>query len=108
MTNPDMVPYMKKASAIVTDEGGITSHAAIVSRELGIPCIVGTGNATSVLRDGQIVTVDAVHGKVYPEDVEIKEETHLPDIEELQQQPSQETLIQSAEPATTSIVSPEP
>lgn len=108
MTNPDMVPYMKKASAIVTDEGGITSHAAIVSRELGIPCIVGTGNATSVLHDGQIVTVDAVHGKVYPEDVEIKEETHLPDIEELQQQPSQETLIQSAEPATTSIVSPEP
>ncbi len=64
MTNPDMVVAMKKAAAIVTDEGGITAHAAIVSREMGIPCIVGTENATQVLNDGIIVTVDATHGKV--------------------------------------------
>ena len=64
MTNPDMVVAMKKAAAIVTDEGGITAHAAIVSREMGIPCIVGTENATQVLTDGLVVTVDATHGKV--------------------------------------------
>ncbi len=65
MTNPDWVPYMRIASAIITDEGGMTSHAAIVSRELGIPAIVGTGNATAVLRDGEVYTVDANHGVVY-------------------------------------------
>lgn len=58
ITDPDWEPIMKIASAIVTDKGGRTSHAAIVSRELGIPCIVGTGNATSVLSDGQEITVD--------------------------------------------------
>lgn len=65
MTNPDMVPYMKKVKAIVTEEGGATSHAAIVSRELGIPCIVGTGDAMSKLEDRQEVVVDATEGKVY-------------------------------------------
>lgn len=65
MTNPDMVPAMQKAAAIVTDEGGLTSHAAIVSREMGIPCIVGTEIATKVLKDGQIITVNATHGLVY-------------------------------------------
>ncbi|RDV83230.1 phosphoenolpyruvate synthase [Ammonifex thiophilus] len=65
MTNPDMVPAMKRAAAIVTDEGGRTCHAAIVSRELGIPCIVGTKNATAVLKEGMEVTVDAVRGVVY-------------------------------------------
>jgi pyruvate,water dikinase len=65
MTNPDMVPAMEKAAAIVTDEGGITSHAAIVSRELGVPCIVGTEKATKVLKNGQVVTVDAYKGVVY-------------------------------------------
>jgi|TARA_B100001971_G_scaffold102811_1_gene94721 pyruvate,water dikinase len=65
MTNPDMVPAMKKASAIVTEEGGMTCHAAIVSREMGIPCIVGSGNATSVLKENQIITVDATHANVY-------------------------------------------
>jgi pyruvate,water dikinase len=59
MTDPYYVPAMVRAGAIVTDEGGILSHAAIVSRELGIPCIVGTGNATSALRDGELVQVDA-------------------------------------------------
>ncbi len=55
---------MRRAGAIVTDSGGMTCHAAIVSRELGIPCVVGTGEATKKLRDGEIVTVDATHGIV--------------------------------------------
>ncbi|RLI31600.1 phosphoenolpyruvate synthase, partial [Candidatus Bathyarchaeota archaeon] len=65
MTNPDWVPYMRMAGAIVTDEGGITCHAAIVSRELGIPCIVGTQTATKVLKTGADYTVDATSGVVY-------------------------------------------
>ncbi len=65
MTNPDMVVAMQKSSAIVTDEGGMTSHAAIVSREMGIPCIVGTETATKVLKDGMKITVDGSSGKVY-------------------------------------------
>jgi len=65
MTDPDFVPAMKRAIAIVTDEGGITSHAAIVSREMGIPCIVGTEKATQILKDGDVITVDAVNGVVY-------------------------------------------
>ena len=65
MTNPDWVPYMKLASAIVTDEGGMTCHAAIVSRELGIPCIVGTREATKAMKTGAEYTVDAKTGVVY-------------------------------------------
>lgn len=65
MTNPDMVPAMKKAKAVVTDEGGRTCHAAIVSRELGIPCIVGVNDATEKLEEGMLVTVDATRGVVY-------------------------------------------
>jgi len=65
MTTPDFVPAMKRAVAIVTDRGGRTAHAAIVSRELGIPCVVGTGEATTKLTNGQVVTVDGSHGKVY-------------------------------------------
>jgi pyruvate,water dikinase len=64
MTAPDWVPLMRRAGAIVTDSGGMTCHAAIVSRELGIPCIVGTGRATQTLRDDELVTVDATHGIV--------------------------------------------
>lgn len=64
MTRPEMVPLMKKCSAIITDEGGITSHAAIVSRELNIPCIIGTKIATKVLKDGDLVEVDANKGVV--------------------------------------------
>jgi pyruvate,water dikinase len=70
MTNPDWVPYMRLAGAIVTDEGGMTCHAAIVSRELGIPCIVGTGRATELLKTGEIYTVDATRGVVYLGEVE--------------------------------------
>ena len=65
MTSPDYVPAMKKAAAIVTNEGGLTSHAAIVSRELGVPCIVGTKEATTKLKDGFVVTVDGSKGVVY-------------------------------------------
>ncbi|MBJ7328590.1 MAG: phosphoenolpyruvate synthase [Solirubrobacteraceae bacterium] len=66
MTAPDWVPLMRRAAAIVTDAGGMTCHAAIVSRELGVPCVVGTGDATRRLREGQIVTVDAGRGTVRP------------------------------------------
>ncbi len=64
MTNPDMVVAMQRASGIVTDEGGVTSHASIVSREMGIPCVVGTRVATEKLKDGQIITVDGSTGRV--------------------------------------------
>jgi pyruvate, water dikinase len=64
MTAPDWVPLMRRAAAIVTDSGGMTCHAAIVSRELGIPCIAGTGDATKRLRHGEVVTVDATSGEV--------------------------------------------
>ncbi|PIZ50673.1 phosphoenolpyruvate synthase [Candidatus Woesearchaeota archaeon CG_4_10_14_0_2_um_filter_33_13] len=73
MTTPDMVPAMQKAGAIVTNEGGMTCHAAIVSREMGTPCIVGTEHATEVLKDGQLVTVNATQGIVYSGKIEIKE-----------------------------------
>jgi len=69
MTDPDWVPVMRLASAIITDEGGKTCHAAIISRELGIPAIVGTGKATQVLKTGQIMTVDCTQGldgRIYP------------------------------------------
>ena len=65
MTMPDMVPAMSRAAGIVTDEGGMTCHAAIISRELGTPCVVGTGNATEILKDGMDVTVDGTTGTVY-------------------------------------------
>ncbi|MBS4534727.1 phosphoenolpyruvate synthase [Clostridium sp. D2Q-14] len=76
MTNPDMVPSMRKAKAVVTDEGGRTCHAAIVSRELGVPCIVGANDATEHLEDKMMVTVDATRGVVYDgKVVEEEEET---------------------------------
>ena len=65
MTNPDMVPAMRKTAGIVTDEGGITCHAAIVSRELGTPAIVGTRDATQILEEGQVITIDGEKGLVY-------------------------------------------
>ena len=65
MTTPDMVPAMKRATGIVTDEGGVTCHAAIISRELGIPCVVGTGDATTTLKENDEVTADGKKGLVY-------------------------------------------
>ncbi len=64
MTTPDFVPLMQQAAAIITDEGGITCHAAIVSRELGVPCVIGTKIATKALKDGDVVEVDADKGLV--------------------------------------------
>jgi pyruvate,water dikinase len=73
MTDPDWVPYMKMASAVVTDEGGMTAHAAIVARELGKPAVVGTGNATQVIKDKMPVTVDGSRGVVTYGMIERKE-----------------------------------
>jgi pyruvate,water dikinase len=64
MTRPEVVPFLKDAKGIVTDEGGITCHAAIVSRELKIPCIIGTKNATKVLKDGMEIEIDADKGVI--------------------------------------------
>ncbi|TDT41443.1 phosphoenolpyruvate synthase [Halospina denitrificans] len=78
MTDPDWIPIMKRAAAIVTDHGGRTSHAAIVSRELGLPAIVGTGSGTQVLKDGQQVTVSCAEGDegfVYEGELDFSAET---------------------------------
>ncbi|HUV71946.1 MAG TPA: phosphoenolpyruvate synthase [Clostridia bacterium] len=72
MTTPDFVPAMKKVSAIITDKGGLTSHAAIVSRELGVPCVVGTENASKTLKNNQVVTVDGTQGKIFKGGLTIK------------------------------------
>ncbi|RQG91482.1 phosphoenolpyruvate synthase [Natrarchaeobius halalkaliphilus] len=85
MTMPDMVPAMKRASGIITDEGGMTSHAAIVSRELGVPAIVGTTNATTVLEDGQAVTLDGEKGAVL-EGTEVEPEDETEPVEEVRPQ----------------------
>jgi pyruvate,water dikinase len=74
MTNPDWLPTMRRAAALVTDTGGMTCHAAIVARELGVPCIVGARTATRDLKDGIVVTVDGTHGRVLSGRVE-KEKT---------------------------------
>ena len=78
MTTPDYVPAMQRAVAIITDEGGMTSHAAIVSREMSVPCIVGTEHATEVLKDGEMVTVHASRGIVYEGSIETKTEQKQP------------------------------
>ncbi len=91
MTTPDFVPAMQKAAAIVTDHGGLTSHAAIVSREMGVPCIVGSSNATSILQDNMEVTVDATKGVVYKGILKQKLETmKAPQVQATQGVPSVE------------------
>jgi pyruvate,water dikinase len=65
MTSPDWVPIMRRAAALITDGGGVTCHAAIVARELRVPCVVGARDATTVLRDGELVSVDGALGVVY-------------------------------------------
>ncbi len=81
MTNPDMVVTMQKAAAILTSEGGITAHAAIVSREMGIPAVVGAQNALEVLKDGDEITVDGFHGKIFAGKAENKSVEILPIVE---------------------------
>ena len=84
MTTPDYVVAMQRAVAVVTDEGGMTAHASIVSREMGIPCVVGTENATKVLQDGMLVTIDGAAGKVYEgeKDIEVQKEESMIDVPE--------------------------
>jgi pyruvate, water dikinase len=77
MTDPDWVPALRKAAAIVTNRGGRTCHAAIVSRELGVPCVVGTGDGTERLHDGELVTVSCAHGtegRIYPGEIPLRHE----------------------------------
>lgn len=80
MTTPDMVPAMKRASGIITDEGGVTCHAAIVSRELGIPSVVGTGNATHILKENSIVTLDGSKGFVFKGKIEDETKEKVPEV----------------------------
>ncbi len=94
MTSPDLVPSMSRSAAIVTDQGGITSHAAIVSREMGIPAVVGTQNATKILQDGQIITVDAHNGIIYVGEIGIAPETL---------QPYEEKIPVAAGPTVTQV-----
>jgi len=75
MTTPDFVPVMKKAVGIVTDKGGQTSHAAIVSRELGIPCVVGTKEGTKILKKYNYVTIDGLNGRIYKGSLETSKKT---------------------------------
>ncbi|SNS98724.1 phosphoenolpyruvate synthase [Antarctobacter heliothermus] len=99
-TDPDWVPVMKRAAAIVTDQGGRTSHAAIVSRELGVPAVVGTGNATHVLHDHQLVTVSCAEGeegKIYAGRAEVTvEELDLEHVPETRTQ----VMLNIANPST--------
>ncbi|WP_456463671.1 phosphoenolpyruvate synthase [Persephonella sp.] len=99
MTDPDWEPIMKKAAAIVTNRGGRTCHAAIVARELGVPAVVGTGNATEVLKDGQLVTVSCAEGDVgYVYDGQIEYEIEEVDIN---------TLPKTKTPIMMNVASPE-
>ena len=101
MTNPDMVVTMQKATAIITDEGGLTCHAAIVSRELGIPCIVGARIATEKLKEGQVVTVDGSNGKVYEGKIEKEEIEEVEKLEEKKEEiekPKEEEIEIPIEP----------
>lgn len=82
MTSPDYVPAMKKASAIVTNEGGMTSHAAIVSREMGIPCVVGTKTGTTTLKEGDVVTVNGVTGEIFAGATKLSKESKTDDNKE--------------------------
>lgn len=103
MTNPDMVPAMRRASAVVTEEGGRTCHAAIVSRELGIPCIVGAKDATKVLKDGMEITVDAKRGVVY-EGYVLKEEEAKKDVKVSEKAAVSEDLVHQLAPVTATKI----
>ena len=95
-TSPDWVPIMRRAAAIITDAGGMTSHAAIVSRELGIPCVVGTKDGTRVLRSGTLVGVDAARGLVF--------EGALPAAPDAGVAPLSPAPVQAAAPVTATRV----
>lgn len=98
MTSPDYVPAMKKAVAVVTDEGGLTSHAAIVSRELGVPCVVGTKTATKQLKDGVAVTIDGEVGEIYFGVKTIKHQVAAPTEELIQAKTATKLYVNLGEP----------
>jgi len=104
MTTPDFVPAMKRAVAIVTDRGGRTAHAAIVSRELGIPCVVGAGQATTTLSDGQIITVDGSRGKVYKGRVAKGKMTAITDILKEEIKTKTRVYVNLAQPELAEVV----
>lgn len=104
MTNPDMVPAMRRASAVVTEEGGRTCHAAIVSRELGIPCIVGAKDATKILKDGMEITVDAKRGVVYEGYVLQEEKEKSADIQVSSNAAVSEDLVHQLAPVTATKI----
>lgn len=107
MTNPDYVPAMRKAVAIVTERGGRTSHAAIVSRELGIPAIVGAKNAMSVLKDGVVITVNGAQGEVYRGAIIKPNLTNLTNLENKRKnlKTATKVYVNLAEPRRASVVS---
>ncbi len=98
MTSPDFVPAMKKAVAIITDQGGQTSHAAIVSRELGIPCVVGTKMATKELKEGQVVTVDGATGQIFMGSKKAKETPAQEEAEPTKQKSATKLYVNLGEP----------
>ncbi|MFH1840719.1 MAG: phosphoenolpyruvate synthase [Candidatus Shapirobacteria bacterium] len=106
MTTPDFVPAMKRVVAIVTDKGGQTSHAAIVSRELGIPCVVGTGEATRKLKTGMVITVDGTEGTIYAGKIkrEEKKETQAKIAETGRQKTATKVYVNLAEPTLASRI----
>ncbi len=104
MTTPDFVPAMKRAVAIVTDRGGRTAHAPIVSRELGIPCVIATEQATTTLKDGQMITVDGTSGKVYDGKIEIAVEAETRAREKIKTRTK--LLVNLAIPELADIVAP--
>jgi len=105
MTSPDYVPAMKMAGAIITDEGGLTSHAAIVSRELGLPCIVGTKEATKKLINGMVVTVDGETGDIYQGSMKVKRVEALPDKKIADKKIATKIYVNLAEPEKAQEVS---
>lgn len=103
-TNPDFVPAMRKAVAIVTERGGRTSHAAIVSRELGIPAVVGTANAMTTLKDEMIITVDGSTGEVFDGALAISHQ-EIPHVEAKKIETATHVYVNLAEPSRAEVVS---
>lgn len=103
MTSPDWVPAMRKAKAIITDSGGMTSHAAIVSRELGIPCIVGTQTATKKIKTGQTITIDATQGIVYEGEIPLEKPAEVRVTPKAEAAIAPEQLVELYPPTATKI-----
>ena len=105
MTNPDYVPAMKRAAAVVTDLGGRTSHAAIVSRELGVPAIVGTTNATKILSTNELITIDGDKGQVFEGDITKEVKSQKPTIDTSKIKTATKLYMNLAEPELASEMS---